>query len=67
MDPELRAYLEQMNNDTATRFNTILKALVVQTSRINHLATWKPDLEARFVTLESIVKEYKIIKNMTPK
>lgn len=59
MDPELCAYLDKMSSDAVARadkmnndVNTILKALVAHTARIDSLTTWKPDLEAYFAKLE---------------
>lgn len=59
MNPDLRAYLDRMNEYAAARadkmnndVDTILKALAAQTARIDSLATWKPDLEACFAKLE---------------
>lgn len=62
MDPELRAYLEHVNNDAVAHSDAILKVLAVQTSRIDDLATWKSDLEACFVALESKVSALQLVR-----
>lgn len=59
MDPELRAYLDRLDsnaNDRAAaadaKYDSIIERLDAQTARIDSLADWKRELEARFAKLE---------------
>lgn len=65
MDLELHAYLDKMNSDAIDHANeqdnisaSILKALDTQMARIDSLATWKPQLKARFAKLDLSVSAF---------
>ena len=58
MDPALREYLDRMDQNAATRSDTILdtqqtmtEQLTQQSDQLRDLANWRPDLEAWFTKL----------------
>ncbi|KAI5018437.1 hypothetical protein ZWY2020_043325 [Hordeum vulgare] len=55
MDPALKEYLDQMPRDAKSDSLSVLKQLQAQSSQINDQLCWKPDLEARFAKLETMV------------
>ena len=55
MDPALKEYLDKLHQDAKSDSASVLKQLQAQTSQIEDLLRWKPDLEARFTKLETTV------------
>ena len=55
MDPALKEYLDKLHQDAKADSAHVLKQLQAQSSQIDDLLHWKPDLEARFAKLESTV------------
>lgn len=55
MDPSLKDYLDKLHQDTKNDTAGVLKQLQSQSTQIEDLLPWKPDLEACFAKLESTV------------
>ena len=55
MDPALKEYLDKLHQDAKSDSASVLKQLQEQTSQLEDLLRWKPDLEARFTKLENTV------------
>ena len=55
MDPALKEYLDKLHQDAKANSAHVLKQLQTQSSQIEDLLRWKPDLEARFAKLETTV------------
>lgn len=71
MDPELCAYLDRLDsnaNDRAAaadaKYDSIIERLDAQTARIDSLADWKRELEARFAKLELSVASLQAASTM---
>lgn len=59
MDPTLKEYLDKPHQDAKTDSVFVLKQLQTQSSQIEDLLPWKPDLEARYAKLETTVTTLK--------